>query len=269
MTRSQPIIHWSGNVSIPDNRDLIEEEPLSIRIDGKPYTVVMRTPGDELSHVAGFCLTEGIVNVMDEVESIARCDGENSHVVTVTLKPERRQKIGDYMDRRGFISQTSCGICGKELVEEIETRVEPVMDSTGFELDAIMGCMDGINECQPLRKLTHSSHASIIYDANSRLLAVAEDVGRHNALDKAIGKLFLSRELDQAKLLVLSSRISFELVQKAARAQIPVIVSVSRPTTLAVDLAIRLNMTLACLSPGYGLFIFCGEKRLTHDVVSA
>ncbi|HSO67640.1 MAG TPA: formate dehydrogenase accessory sulfurtransferase FdhD, partial [Desulfatirhabdiaceae bacterium] len=76
-------------------------------------------------------------------------------------------------------------------------------------------------------------------------------------------------ELDQAKLLVLSSRISFELVQKAARAKIPVIVSVSRPTTLAVDLAIRLNMTLACLSPGYGLFIFCGENRLTHDVVSA
>ncbi|MGD9972798.1 MAG: formate dehydrogenase accessory sulfurtransferase FdhD [Desulfatirhabdiaceae bacterium] len=269
MKRSQPVIHWNGNVSTPDHRDMIMEEPLSIRIDGKPYIVVMRTPGDELSHVAGFCLTEGLVDNRDDIESIARCDGENSHVVTVTIKPERRQKIGDFMDRRGFVSQTSCGICGKELLEELETRVDPIQDSTGFEAGAIMRCMEEISEHQPLRKTTRSSHASLIYDAGCRLMAVAEDVGRHNALDKAIGKLFLSHSLKGARLLILSSRISFDLVQKAARARIPVIVSVSRPTTLAVDLAVRLNMTLACLSPGDGLFIFCGAERLKRDGVSA
>jgi len=104
----------------------------------------------------------------------------------------------------------------------------------------------------------------MIADRDGNNLAVAEDVGRHNALDKAIGKVFLENRLEEAALLVLSSRTSYELVQKAGRARIPVVVSVSRPTSLAVDLARRLNMTLACLAPGYGLLIFCGEERIVR-----
>lgn len=262
MSRRHPILHWNGSAGTPDYQKLIEEEPLAIRVDGKPYTVMMRTPGEEVAHAAGFCLTEGIVDRPEDIESIARCDGERSPVVTVTLKPERRRMIEGYMDRRGYISQTSCGLCGKQLVDDIQTHIESFQDTTVLDIQTVMKCVEEISEHQPLRKVTRSSHASLLYDAQCRLLCAAEDVGRHNALDKAIGKLFLGGIMDQAKLLILSSRISYELVQKAGRARIPVVVAVSRPTTLAVDLAISLNMTLACLSPGYGMFLFCGRERL-------
>jgi len=115
---------------------------------------------------------------------------------------------------------------------------------------------------QPLRKRTRATHAAVLYDTTFKCIAAAEDVGRHNALDKAIGKVFLNHRLDEATLLTLSSRISYELVQKAARARIPVIIAASRPTALALDLARNLNITLATQSKGEGLYIFCGEHRL-------
>jgi FdhD protein len=114
-----------------------------------------------------------------------------------------------------------------------------------------------------LRQQTLAAHAAAIYGSDLALLTVAEDVGRHNALDKAIGKIFLNRGLKQAGLLILSSRISYELVQKSARARIPVILAHSRPTALAVDMAASLNMTLASLDDNDdGLYVFCGEQRL-------
>jgi FdhD protein len=113
-----------------------------------------------------------------------------------------------------------------------------------------------------MRKKTRASHAAVLYTPDLDLLSVAEDVGRHNAVDKAIGKLFLEGKLEKALLLILSSRISYELVQKAARARIPIILALSRPTSLAVELASKLNMTLACLAEDSGLYIFCGEHRM-------
>ena len=115
-----------------------------------------------------------------------------------------------------------------------------------------------------MRKKTRASHAAALYSTDLKLLSVAEDVGRHNALDKAIGKLFLDRRLESASLLILSSRVSYELVQKAARARISIIFAVSRPTSLAVELASKLNMTIACLAEDSGLYIFCGEDRLNR-----
>jgi FdhD protein len=262
MIRKVTLTHWSGNVSVPDSRDLIVEEPLAIRIEGKPYSVVMRTPGDEMAHAAGFCLTEGIVDTIDDIGNISQCEAQDAQVITITLKPERRRMIAGFLERKGFISQTSCGICGKELLEELSTRIEPFPSDGDLPVDVIMNCIDDIGRHQPLRQATHSSHAAMIADREGRILAVAEDVGRHNALDKVIGKVFLENRLDEAGVLVLSSRTSYELVQKAGRARIPVVVSVSRPTSLACDLAKSLGMTLACLAPGYGLLIFCGQERI-------
>ena len=114
-----------------------------------------------------------------------------------------------------------------------------------------------------MRQQTLAAHAAAIYGADQELLIVAEDVGRHNALDKAIGKIFINRRLEQAELLILSSRISYELVQKSARARIPIILAHSRPTALAVELAVSLNITLASLDDNdAGLYVFCGEQRL-------
>lgn len=242
---------------------LIGEEPLSIRIEGKPYSVVMRTPGDELAHAAGFCLSEGIVDTPEDFNTISCCDGTDSNVVTITLNPSRRKNITDFLDRRGFISQTSCGICGKEIVKDLHQMIQPITNDTRIDAGLALECLKNLSKHQPLRDKTRATHAAALYTSDLKLISVAEDVGRHNALDKAIGKLFLNHLLDQAFLLVLSSRISYELVQKAGRARLPVILAFSRPTALAVELASELNITLACLADDSGLYIFCQEQRLT------
>jgi len=254
-------IRWD-DADIPARHNLIAEEPLSIRVQGKPYSVVMRTPGDELAHAAGFCLSEGIVDTPDDLGAIGFCDGSDTNVVAVTLKPASQERVSRLIDRRGFVSQTSCGLCGKELVEDLIQFVQPMTDDARIDIRPALNQLEQLSAHQPLRDKTGASHAAALYSAELDLLSVAEDVGRHNALDKAIGKLFLDHQLDRAKLLVLSSRISYELVQKAARAGIPVILAMSRPTGLAVSLADRLHITLASASKTSGLVIFCGEDRL-------
>ena len=241
---------------------LIGEEPLSIRVQGMPYAVVMRTPGDEKAHVAGFCLGEGIVDEPGDVTNIAFCDGEDTNVVTVTLTAGRRARIADHLDRRTYISQTSCGICGKSIVDDLVQALRPVPDGDPLDASHALDRLIHLGDHQPLRARTRAAHAAAIYDGNLRHLSMAEDVGRHNALDKAIGSLFLNGRLAQAHLLTLSSRISYELVQKAARARIPVILAVSRPTALAVQLATALNMTLASLGKDNSLMIYCHARRL-------
>jgi FdhD protein len=223
----------------------------------------MRTPGDEIELVAGFCLTEGIFDTRDDYISIAFCDGEDTNVVAVTLVPSRRDKITQILDRRGFISQTSCGLCGKEIVKDLFQKIKPLKDDGRIDMNRAFSCLENITRHQPLRRQTRAAHAAVLFDSDLELLASAEDVGRHNALDKVIGKAFLADKLDRTALLILSSRISYELVQKAARARIPVILAISRPTALAVELATELNITLATLADGPGLYVFCAGQRLT------
>jgi len=256
------VIHWKEESFVTVSQNLIGEEPLSIRIQGKPYSVVMRTPGEEIPHVAGFCLGEGIVDAPEDFASLAFCDGTDTNVVTATLTAARKELVSDLLERRGFVSQTSCGLCGKELIQDLYQDIKPMADSLVVDINKAANCLLSLSDHQPLKKETHASHASAIYNKDYQLLSVSEDVGRHNGLDKAIGKLFLDKKLSDAAFLVLSSRISFELVQKAARAKIAIILAFSRPTELAVKLAKELDMTIACLSKDNGLFIYCGEKRL-------
>ncbi|WP_319774181.1 formate dehydrogenase accessory sulfurtransferase FdhD [Breoghania sp.] len=209
--------------------DLIAEEPLSIRVQGNPYAVTMRTPGDEKAHVAGFCLAEGIVDTPDDITGLAFCDGEDTNVVTVTLTATRQEQVADHLDRRTYISQTSCGICGKTIVEDLVQSLSPVADGPPLDGKRALECLLRLSDHQPLRAKTRAAHGAAIYDLDFALLSAAEDVGRHNALDKAVGRLFLDDRLDRAQLLTLSSRISYELVQKAARARIPVVLAISPP----------------------------------------
>jgi FdhD protein len=250
-------------ISAASDVRLIMEEPLSIRVQGKPYAVVMRTPGDELSHAAGFCLGEGVLDAPEDMETLAVCE---SNVVTVTLKPERRETMGWILERRGFVSQSSCGICGKELIQDLFQIVKPLEDATRIDAQTALSLLDSLHGYQSLHRQTRASHAAALFDTQGRMLSLGEDVGRHNALDKAIGKLFLEGKLGRASMVALSSRVSYELVQKAARARIPVILAISRPTTLAVEMAVRLNLTLACLSPADGLYVFAGEHRFAGGV---
>ncbi|MBW2608371.1 MAG: formate dehydrogenase accessory sulfurtransferase FdhD [Deltaproteobacteria bacterium] len=263
--QSQHVVLHKEDICQTYEQELIGEEPLLLLIEDRPYSVVMRTPGEEIPHVAGFCLGEGLVDDFEDFSTIGYCDQMDPNVVTVKLQPARRKKVATLLERRGFISQTSCGICGKEMVKDICQALTPITDETRFNIGLAIACVDQLVHNQDFYKRTGGSHAAMLFDSKLDVLSVAEDVGRHNALDKAIGKIFLSRQLTKARLAVLSSRISYELVQKAARANLPILVSISRPTALAVELGQSLNMTLACMGKESGLLVFCGEERLTRE----
>jgi FdhD protein len=261
-TESYQVLHCQKQGCQSLQEELIGEEPLSIRVEDNPYAVVMRTPGEESFHVAGFCLTEGLVDRREDILALGYCDENTANVATVKLHPRRVQKIDALLNRRGFISQTSCGLCGKELIKDLCQTLAPSRDKTTVAFDGVLHCAHALPRHQRLYGRTGGSHAAMVFDRTFKLLAVSEDVGRHNALDKAIGKIFLEGTLDDGFLGVLSSRISYELVQKAARAKLPLLVSMSRPTALAVALGKTLNMTLACMGKKDELLVFCGEKRL-------
>jgi len=260
------VLFQEGKAKTSIRLDLIREEPLSIRVQGQPYAVVMRTPGDEPAHAAGFALAEGIVDSPEDIQTIASCEGEAMNVVTLTVTPARSKAITAVLERRGFVSQTSCGLCGKELVEDISQMVRVLPEGSLIDLERARHCLERLKEHQTLYRRTRAAHAAAVYTSDFELLSMAEDVGRHNALDKAIGKLFLQGILSRAGALILSSRISYELVQKAARAKIPFIIAASRPTALAVDLADSLNMTLATASKEPGIHVYCGLRRVAPPV---
>jgi FdhD protein len=247
---------------VPASIELIGEEPLLIRIDGKPYSVVMRTSGEELFHAAGFCLGEGIVDSPEDFATIGYCKDLDPNVIDVRLTPERREKISDLLQRRGFVSQTSCGICGKEMVKDLHQILTPAKSEFKIDIDQAFDCLSRLFENQSVYPRTRGSHAAIIFDENLERISFAEDVGRHNALDKAVGQLLIGGRLSQARLLVMSSRISYELVQKAARAHLPIIVSKSRPTALAAEMGRTLNMTLASALGNSELLVVSGEHRI-------
>lgn len=246
------------------NQALILEEPLSLRIDGNPYAVVMRTPGDEIYHAAGFFLSEGLVNHKDDFTTLGYCTEEGVNVVTATLRQERKRIVKDLLERRGFVSQTSCGICGKELIKDIYQIVKPVARHLSMSIRDVGSCFAKLVDKQSLYKTTRGAHAAMILDTRLNPISFAEDVGRHNALDKAIGRVFMETRLHESRLVVMSSRISYELVQKAARAGLEMIVALSRPTALAVELGTRLNMTLACIDKGDAVMVFCGKDRFEN-----
>ena len=263
-TSATQVLSWRGLSDNTDSEqlDLIAEEPLSIRVQGRPYVVVLRTPGEEKAHAAGLCLAEGLVREPSDILQLAFCDGADTNTVTVTLAEGCARRLTRRGDRRAHISQTGCGLCGKELIQDLSVEIQPLAEAPPLPITTARSVLADLHHHQPLREQTRAAHAALVCDREGRLLAVAEDVGRHNALDKAIGRLFLDNRLTRAAMVVLSSRISYELVQKAASARIPVIVAVSRPTALAVNLAERLNMTLATRHPEQGLWVYTGAHRL-------
>lgn len=245
-------------------RNTLGEEPLSIRVQGKPYAVVMRTPGDEIAHVAGFCLAEGIIDAYDEIKQIACCEGGDTNVVTVTLNAARLFKVGAILERRGYISQSSCGICGKEVVQDLIQTVRPLQETLPVKLEQLLACVDRFADHQSLYHKTHTSHTAVAFDFDFQPLAAGEDVGRHNAVDKVLGKLLISERLADTSCLVLSSRISYELIQKIGRARIPIAMALSRPTCLAVELAEKLNISLVYISSDHTLIAYSGAQRIIH-----
>jgi FdhD protein len=262
--RERTVTRYTGQGATDHPLKVLSEEPLSIRVQGKPYAVIMRTPGQEVPHVVGFCLGEGIIDAYDEIKQIAFCDGADTNTVTVTLNASRLSLAGPILERRGFISQSSCGICGKEVVQDLIQTVRPIEDHLRFNWERLLECSHHFSNHQALYHTTRTSHAAVAFNSDFKPLAVGEDVGRHNAVDKAVGKLLIESRLNETKCMMLSSRISYELIQKVARARIPILMAMSRPTTLAVELAEKLNITLVCAPKKEGLSVYSGKQRLIY-----
>jgi FdhD protein len=256
---------YDGGSVIEEARDFVREEPLLIRVEDCTYAVVMRTPGDEVAHAAGFCLSEGLIESPEDLASIGFCSDLDDNSVTVRLAESRKPMVADKLDRQGFLSQTSCGICGREMIEDLTAHLKVAANGAGIEYGEVFDCFDVFLREQRYYTRTRGTHAVMLFDGGRNVLAKAEDVGRHNAMDKSVGAVLLGNRISDVKLAVLSSRISFEMIQKAARAGIPILISKSNPTTMAVELGRRLNMTLICLDKGSGFIAPCGAHRIDRQ----
>jgi FdhD protein len=234
--------------AVEKTRDLIGEAPVAIVVQDRLYATLLCTPGEAAALAAGFCLSEGLIVGPQDLASI-QVDGSRVYVV---LAPGRLAVVRPRLDALGLPAPLDIDL----------KDVPPLTDGPGFDPAAVRARLDGLDALQPLRMRTRAAHAAALYDERLDVLSIAEDVGRHNALDKAVGKLLCDGRFDRIRLLVLSSRISFEMVQKAARARVAVVAAVSRPTALAVALATRLNLTLANPDGTDGLCVYCGAGRL-------
>jgi FdhD protein len=254
--------HYEGDLVKKAEQDFVLEEPLRINVEDKPYSVVMRTPGDEIAHAAGFCLSEGLVETPEDIASIGFCSDMDENSVMIRLNEKRKEIVSEQIARGGFLSQTSCGICGREMIEDLTDNLKAVEDGHGVSFGQVYECVEKFFRHQEYYARTRGTHAVMLFDSGLDIIVKAEDVGRHNAMDKSIGALFLGHRLSEIRLAVLSSRISFEIIQKAARAGIPILISISHPTSMAVELGLKLNITLVCMDKESGFIVPSGEKRI-------
>lgn len=211
-----------------------------------PVAVTMRTPGSDFELAAGFLFTEGVIAGRDEVRRVSYCEDLPPHeqhynVVTVELT----RPVDDDVLRRNFAATSSCGICGKATLDDVEVHCAPIGPGPEVEPEVILAMPDTLRGRQPVFERTGGLHAAGLFSPDGTLRTLREDVGRHNAVDKVIGERLLAGDLPLGDaLLQVSGRIGFEIVQKAARAGIPVISAVGAPSSLAVDAAARLGVTL-------------------------
>lgn len=248
---------------------LVAEEPLEIRVGGRPLSVTMRTPGNDFDLAAGFLVSEGVVHRGDEIAGIRYCagateDGSNTfNVLDVTLAEGVASP--DPSVERNFYTTSSCGLCGKASLDAVRTTAEWTVadDPVRFDLPTLTGLPDELRAAQRVFDRTGGLHASGLFRANGELLCLREDVGRHNAVDKVVGWSLREKLLPlTGTVLMVSGRASFELVQKAVMAGIPALTAVSAPSSLAVDLAEESGLTLVGFLRGQSMNIYTGAHRL-------
>ena len=251
---------------------LAGEEPLGVRVNGTALTMTMRTPGDDVELAAGFLVSEAVIGSPADIAEIKLCDGtacgHAGHdgmgaIADVTLAPGVAVAPGA---RRNFMTTSACGICGKTSIEDVCVLPPAALaaDTTRFAPDMLAALPDRLRGAQRVFSRTGGLHAAGLFSAGGELIAVREDVGRHNAVDKAVGWALLGGRLPLTGcVLLVSGRASFELVQKAVLAGIPLLAAVSAPSSLAVDLAAQAGLTLVGFLRGPSMNVYTGAHRLS------
>ncbi|MFF3873993.1 formate dehydrogenase accessory sulfurtransferase FdhD [Streptomyces sp. NPDC001978] len=255
---------------------LAAEEPMEIRVGGRPLTITMRTPGDDFDLAAGFLVSEGVVHAAEHVAGIRYClgamaDGSNTYnVVDVALAPG--VAAPDTSLERNFYTTSSCGLCGKASLDAVRTAAawSVAEDPLHLTPERLATLPDRLRAAQKVFDSTGGLHAAGLFSADGELLCLREDVGRHNGVDKVVGHALRSGLLPlRETVLMVSGRASFELVQKAVTAGIPVLAAVSAPSSLAVDLAVESGLTLVGFLRGASMNVYAGAERLQPEPVGA
>jgi FdhD protein len=245
-----------------------EEEPLEIRLDGAAFAVIMRTPGADRELAAGFLFAERLIATPDDIGVIRHCtaaDGADApNVINVTLAPHAASRVGGALaERRLVTTNSSCGVCGRKTIDDLMTGLGPLPTRWRVRGRLVSSLAEALRRAQPVFDATGGLHAAALFDLGGRLVASAEDVGRHNAVDKVIGAQVLMERLPlEDQLLFVSGRASYELVQKALVAGVPLLASVSAPSSLAIDLARRGGLTLLGFVRGGAFNIYAGAERI-------
>jgi FdhD protein len=244
------------------------EEPMEVRVNGAPFAVVMRTPGADRDLAAGFLLAEDVIRDGDEIGLIEYCldadDEGRGNVLNVTVLGDAVARLDDRLaNRRQVMMTASCGLCGRRTIESLRARVPAVTGGWSVSAAVVTSLPPALRRAQRVFESTGGLHAAGLFDLDGRLLLVAEDVGRHNAVDKIAGRMLLEGRLPLSRtILQVSGRTSFELVQKALLAGIPMICAVSAPSSLAIDLAREAGMTLCGFVRGDSFNVYANPERV-------
>ena len=235
------------------------EEPLEIRVNGKSIAVVMRTPGHDRELAAGFLYTEGLIRAFQDIKEIVVCKNPKSdldeNIVNVFVRKEAAVKAGKLT--RHFYTSSSCGVCGKGSIESVFLNFKPIKSKFKIPAKILLSLPQKLRAAQDTFEKTGGLHASALIDAKGNLVVLREDVGRHNALDKVVGWGFLGKRLPFKNYgLLVSGRVSFEIMQKALAAGIPLVAAIGAPSSLAVSFAKQSGQTLVGFLKNSGMNIY-------------
>jgi len=273
------IIRFSDGKLKPSDDLVVVEEPMEIRLGygsmdnriEESIAITMRTPGDDFELAVGFLFSEGIIHNKKDILSVKYCfigtqNQEDKNIVRVELTPELEIDLSS--QKRNFFAHSGCGICGKASIEAVYKTINHKVIESDIKLTikSLLQIPVKTLKQQVNFNNTGGIHSASVFDSNNKMLAIKEDVGRHNAVDKIMGHFLLSNDCDLTdKILFLSGRMGFELVQKASMAHIPIVVSVGAPTSLSVKLGKELGMTLVGFTRENKFNIYCGEERITSN----
>ncbi|MEW2114076.1 formate dehydrogenase accessory sulfurtransferase FdhD [Streptomyces sp. NPDC005474] len=252
---------------------LVAEEPMEIRLNGKPIAITMRTPGDDFALAVGFLVSEGVLAEQRELRNIVYCagataDGSNTYNV-VDVSTAADVVLPDITLERNVYTTSSCGLCGKASLDAVRTTARWAIDDGAdappvrLAPELLASLPDRLRASQQVFDRTGGLHAAALFTEEGELLDIREDVGRHNAVDKLVGRALQNGDLPLSRtILLVSGRASFELAQKAVMAGIPVLAAVSAPSSLAVDLAAESGLTLVGFLRGANMNVYAGEDRI-------
>lgn len=272
VTARRRVQHVTAAEAVARPETLAVEEPLEIRVNGKPLTVTMRTPGSDVELAQGFLLTEGLVSRREDIAAVQYCngtgpDGLNTYnVLDVTLA--QGVPLPDVDMTRNFYTTSSCGVCGKASLDAVQlsSKYAPGDDPLIVDADTLCALPDKLRDRQKVFAATGGLHGAALFDAHGTALVVREDIGRHNAVDKVIGWALESGRVPLAgTVLLVSGRASFELTQKAVMSGIPLLAAVSAPSSLAVDLAAQSGLTLVAFLRGHSMNVYTRPDRVRNQ----